>query len=266
MRDRHFVYIDFSFDRLKPFQISLALRSGPAEEGKFPTKVDPAFVREIDKLLDAPEITALVGADDLLPEEGAKEIANSLPEEAKVRPLCPGTIALILEEMAEWYHRDFLNVHLSEVPASADDYNNRGCAREEFGDLEGALSDYSKAIALDPLDPTPRLNRARLLINQGKFEEATKDLDEIYSLVKENLVPFSVVYLLNLAQTYTKCGEREKAVKTARLFAKRLEKYCPNHRTQVGDFIHVIALGSRLILSRDEVEEALKLANSSESR
>src|SRR5262249_39229291 len=29
-------------------------------------------------------------------------------------------------------------------------YNNRGCAKESKGDLEGAIADHSKAIELDP--------------------------------------------------------------------------------------------------------------------
>ena len=40
-------------------------------------------------------------------------------------------------------------IHIENQPESAEDYNNRGVAKQAKGDLDGALADFNKAIALD---------------------------------------------------------------------------------------------------------------------
>jgi hypothetical protein len=37
----------------------------------------------------------------------------------------------------------------SQTPKTAEEYNNRGFDRQNSGDLEGAIADYTKAIASD---------------------------------------------------------------------------------------------------------------------
>src|SRR5206468_3711680 len=45
----------------------------------------------------------------------------------------------------------------------ADNYINRGNARADARDFTGAIADYEKAIELDPANPKPHYNRARLV-------------------------------------------------------------------------------------------------------
>jgi tetratricopeptide (TPR) repeat protein/class 3 adenylate cyclase len=54
--------------------------------------------------------------------------------------------------------------------ADAIAYNNRGLAREDKGDLEGAIADYSKAIDMDP-------KYAAAYNNRGLARAGTRDLD-----------------------------------------------------------------------------------------
>ena len=44
-------------------------------------------------------------------------------------------------------------------PQFADAYNNRGNAKDDLGDYQGAIADYSKAIQIDPQDASAYNNR-----------------------------------------------------------------------------------------------------------
>ncbi len=41
------------------------------------------------------------------------------------------------------------------TPTSPEAYTNRGIARARLGDLDGAIQDYTRALALAPTTPTP---------------------------------------------------------------------------------------------------------------
>jgi tetratricopeptide (TPR) repeat protein len=56
-------------------------------------------------------------------------------------------------------------------------YFKRGNARKEMGDLSGALSDYTKALDLDPNLPQVFNNRGNTLKAMGDYEAAIKDYD-----------------------------------------------------------------------------------------
>ncbi len=42
----------------------------------------------------------------------------------------------------------FFGLSQGQTPRTAEDYNTRGLERQNNGDLEGAIEDYSKAISL----------------------------------------------------------------------------------------------------------------------
>jgi protein O-mannosyl-transferase len=54
-------------------------------------------------------------------------------------------------------------------------YNNRGIARKNAGDIQGALADYSQAIASNANYARAYLNRANVAFSAGQFEESLKD-------------------------------------------------------------------------------------------
>src|SRR5689334_20769095 len=55
---------------------------------------------------------------------------------------------------------------------------SRGLAREEKGDIKGAMADYDAVIRLDPRSANARLFRAGLFRNAGDHDRAIADLSE----------------------------------------------------------------------------------------
>ena len=73
-----------------------------------------------------------------------------------------------------------LGVHatFSQTPKTAEDYNNRGLERQGKGDIEGAIDDYTKAIALKARPNTIAIaynNRANARMSKNDLEGAISD-------------------------------------------------------------------------------------------
>jgi len=56
------------------------------------------------------------------------------------------------------------------------------CAKEELGDLEGALGVYSAIIEDDPDEPAAYNNRGRLYFERGRLEDASADFEAAIAL------------------------------------------------------------------------------------
>ena len=63
----------------------------------------------------------------------------------------------------------------SQMPSTADGYNNRGMARKAKGDLDGAIADYTKAIEIDPRDAHAYYNRGIARDDKGDHDGAIVD-------------------------------------------------------------------------------------------
>ena len=76
---------------------------------------------------------------------------------------------------------DTCNRALSEEPLSFDDqvatYVNRGIIRARMNDWPGALSDYDRAIRLDPSEPEAYLNKGALVLKQRDWRQAHQLFD-----------------------------------------------------------------------------------------
>src|ERR1051326_1738195 len=59
---------------------------------------------------------------------------------------------------------------------------SRGLAREEKGDVKGAMADYDEAIRLDPRSANARLFRSSLFRNAANHDRAIDDLSEAIHL------------------------------------------------------------------------------------
>ena len=69
---------------------------------------------------------------------------------------------------------------------SADFYFNRAYDKSENGDHYGAISDYTKAIELDPKDPGAYVNRGISKENSGDLQGACDDWRKASDLGVEN--------------------------------------------------------------------------------
>lgn len=59
---------------------------------------------------------------------------------------------------------------------SSEAFNKRGIELADRGWLEEAIREFGRAIDLDPVAPFPRINRASVLVEQGRMTEALEDL------------------------------------------------------------------------------------------
>jgi len=64
---------------------------------------------------------------------------------------------------------------IKKSPGSAFAYNNRGIARYNANDFEGAISDYSQAIMVNPGYSGAYFNRGIIWYNNRQFEKANED-------------------------------------------------------------------------------------------
>jgi tetratricopeptide (TPR) repeat protein/predicted aspartyl protease len=73
---------------------------------------------------------------------------------------------------------DVARTDYSDTPKDAAGFRRRGAASEARGDLAGALSDFDRAIALDPHDPDGYHQRALLRLRTHAEVSAMQDLDQ----------------------------------------------------------------------------------------
>jgi tetratricopeptide (TPR) repeat protein len=86
-------------------------------------------------------------------------------------------------------------------------YNNRGNLRQHFGDIDGAISDFSHVLAINPHSPIAYNNRAIIYTQIGQFAAAIADYQNAIELQPE----FVSVYN-NQGNAYCQMGEYANAI------------------------------------------------------
>lgn len=81
-----------------------------------------------------------------------------------------------------------LAIHLD--PGGTMPYMDRGTARRKKGDLEGAVADYNEAIRRDPNNGVAYFNRGTLRYENGDIDRAIPDFDQIIRLIPKFAVPY----------------------------------------------------------------------------
>ena len=71
---------------------------------------------------------------------------------------------------------------IEQLPQEAAVWSNRGNVRVRQNNLEGAMADYSKAIALAPTEPDPYLNRGAVWEAMGQWDEAIDDYNQVLQI------------------------------------------------------------------------------------
>ena len=78
---------------------------------------------------------------------------------------------------------------LAQTPRTAEEYNNRGLDRQNSGDLDGAIADYTKALSLKgkPIAiATIYNNRANAYMAKNDFAAAVADYGTAIQLQPDN--------------------------------------------------------------------------------
>src|ERR1019366_3242 len=102
----------------------------------------------------------------------------------------------------QWFERGFAAAGVDEQlrfygeairlkPDYADAFNNRGVARHQKGDVEGALQDYSEAIRLKPDHAGAFYNRGNARSAKGDVEGALQDYSEAIRLKPDHAGAFN---------------------------------------------------------------------------
>jgi predicted Zn-dependent protease len=73
------------------------------------------------------------------------------------------------------------------TPLTALEIHTRGTIRQVLGDAPGALEDYRAAVLLEPNQSAWRVDRARLLVAQKRFEEAHQEVLTTLALEPANV-------------------------------------------------------------------------------
>ena len=111
-------------------------------------------------------------------------------------------------------------IHVENQPASAEDYNNRGEAKWAKDDLDGALSDFNKAIELNPDLVDAHDNRSRAENAKSDRNKTSADTWNQFGRIKKAegdldgaLVGYNKAIELNpeLAVAYNNCGLVKKS-------------------------------------------------------
>ncbi len=88
----------------------------------------------------------------------------------------------------------------------AEAWYNIGLLEQRQGNLKEALENYDKAISMRPDMPGPYTNKAKMLIDEGKTDEAEAILLKVVD-EKTGIAPFNVEANLNLGMLYRQKGE-----------------------------------------------------------
>jgi tetratricopeptide (TPR) repeat protein len=119
--------------------------------------------------------------------------SSSAQQAARDEQAAAGTAPAVQEKeltAQQWFEQGFNAANLAEKlryynqtirlkPDDAAAYNNRGNARGDKGDLDGALQDYGEAIRLKPDYAAAYNNRARIWAHKAHYPAAIGDLQKI---------------------------------------------------------------------------------------
>jgi lipoprotein NlpI len=88
-------------------------------------------------------------------------------------------------------------------PKLASAYITRGAAKRHKGDYDGAIADYDKAIQLDPEYAPAYNNRGIAKRHKGDYDAAIADLDKDTQLDPKDVYPHLYLWLLRVRQGQT---------------------------------------------------------------
>jgi hypothetical protein len=156
----------------------------------------------------------------------------------------------------------FTKQFVKSDPETSSDFQNRGNARDQAGDHEGAIQDYTRAIEMEPSEVIYRLARARCRYkHKGELELALIDVTGAVELcrMKRPLLDFAP-HLLR-AEIQAHLGHLDESISSLEEFAAVVADLIAQaewDETGMGDFSNGSRVNGEWIL--DEVERGLEQA------
>lgn len=132
-----------------------------------------SYHKKAQELLDQGELDKSLAAFNK-----ALEIDKNHPDILSHR----GVVYLHLNQKKKCLDDLLLSLELDEVNAYR--YASLAYARDYFGDLEGAIKDYQKAVEIDPEDSISHNNLGLLMEKQGYQSKAQKNFEKADRLAK----------------------------------------------------------------------------------
>jgi len=132
-----------------------------------------SYHKKAQELLDQGELDKSLAAFNK-----ALEIDKNHPDILSHR----GVVYLHLNQKKKCLDDLLLSLELDEVNAYR--YASLAYARDYFGDLEGAIKDYQKAVEIDPEDAISHNNLGLLMEKQGYQSKAQSNFDKADKLAK----------------------------------------------------------------------------------
>lgn len=93
------------------------------------------------------------------------------------------------------------------TPTPADFYSKRADASLAKGEVDSALADYDRALAIKADDPALYVSRGKALFTKKSFDQSVKDYDKAIELAPKTAIAF-----LNRGASHEKLGEVQKAL------------------------------------------------------
>ena len=129
-----------------------------------------------------------------------------------------------------------LHVNIELGPELELDYINYATALDRAGFDEKAITQYKRALQLDPLDGGPTHLRATILFRLAPLELKQSNLQEAESCLREALAidPKAIGYHAMLARVLNLRGRRQEAVEQMQLEANIKELFTREHSASAG--------------------------------
>lgn len=138
---------------------------------------------------------------------------------------------------------------IEKEPVSAEDYKNRGDAYSASGNVKQAISDYTKAIEINPNDGEAYNNRAVMYFGEREYAKAKEDVRRAQALGYK-VSPQLLENLNGKATVESTPRIGKEKFKTVYNFAKELEYVSNNYYTVVSA---LNALSSEIALVKEKV-------------
>lgn len=157
-------------------------------QGKYETLLDRITPGGLPAALQAEILVLRANAHN---ERGNKSAAVKTLEEARI--VDPESVSVRLAQIAFAIRTGDLtrasalaDEATAQAPGDAAVWNAKASIYHMQGDASNALANYAKAIGLAPKYPDPRLARAGLLIDLGRWDEADADVKELQKLSRDD--------------------------------------------------------------------------------